>query len=311
MHVNLQVLVAAVPLEEAVEEAREVWRSLAEVEGPAEPAEAAADAHPAVVSGFGTALEPAGPAGRGSRGTSPPAEPAEPGKPAAAAEPAATAEEAAPTATDEGGTVPAALPAQPAARAEADQAAGEATAAAPQAGGSRASMPQAAEPMQEGATAVGEEGFVPAVQQEGAVEPGAALPAEAPLPATAGMPVEQRKAAALPQPAAAEAARPALQSVPGGSIPAEEEQHPFKLAPIPAGPAEAAVPAEAAAPEAPATPAAAASGLPAAPAFPPALNSSAARPGAVTVQRLGGSATEGSPKAGKGHSFLGRLLHTA
>ncbi|PRW60212.1 Glycerophosphodiester phosphodiesterase gde1 [Chlorella sorokiniana] len=37
----------------------------------------------------------------------------------------------------------------------------------------------------------------------------------------------------------------------------------------------------------------------------------ASRPGAVTVERVGGEAGEESPRTGKGHSFLGRLLHTS
>lgn len=237
---------AAVPLEGAVEELREVWRSLAEVEGE----------------------EGEGGEEGASGGTAPAA--------AAAALPGMRERAA------EGG--PAAVPA------EAEQ------------GGAAALQPEPAGPAAPEAISEVPPPAVPAAQLlPSSGEPagsGGVMPPAAPI----GV------AAATPAPAEEEPVPlPAMQPALGGSIPTEEEPHPFKPA---AGEAAAVAPAESpvagAAPKAPATPAA--GSLPPAPVFAPSATSTLGRPGAVTVERISAPPQEGSPKAGS-KSLLGRLLH--
>lgn len=296
---NLQVLVAAAPLDGAVQAAREVWRSLAELEGPAEPA------------------GPAVPAGA--------AEPAEPAEAAEAAQPVARAPAAAAEAPVEGSTIGAAT--VPPAEVEGTAKAGQVE--TPSAGQPRETAPAVPEAAVQG-EAEAEAGAAPAAptmpsgslvagqaagREEAATSVPAGAAAETLSPTVGGMPHEQQQlpetavhaaeAAPLPEEVDVEA-EPAVLSVPGGSNPAEEEPHPFKPAIRSSGAAEAP-----AAPEAPPTPAAAAGGLAPAPAFTPAAAGGlASRRVAVTVERLGGPSAEGSPRAGKQHSFLGRLLHT-
>lgn len=290
---NLQMLVAALPLDGAVYALREVWHSLAEVEDRAEPAGPAGSAELAGMGVGAVAEEEAAAVQAPVKGSSidapaaPPAEaegPAEAGQLEAAAEQSRATKPAVPEAAVPEAAMP---PEQGAAVADAG-----AVAAAP-------TMP--AEPPVAGQAAAHEEAAA-------AAEPMGVAAAETLLRAIGGMPHEQQTPETVGHEAEAAhlAAEPAMLSVPGGSIPAEEEPHPFKPTASTAGPAQAP-----AAPKAPSTPAAAASGLPPAPAFTSsAAGGMAGQRMAVTVERLGGPPDEGGPRAGKEHSFLGRLLYT-
>jgi hypothetical protein len=286
---RLEDQLAAVPLTDAVGALRQAWRSLAEPERAAERAVHAAPAEPAGV--VGTA-EHAAPPGTAEEGAAVEAMPAE----------IATAPLAPPAGLEGPGAT---APLEAAAATPA-----ESKAAVPEGAVMRDTAEDEVEERTQAAAVPPQPAGLPIVELQAAAAEPVTAAAGAALPSVGGLAAEPRQAAALPEAGAVGGkteATPAMQSVPGGSIPAEEEPHPYKQPPSRAGAALAG-----AAPEAPSTPAAAASGgLLAAPAYSPSAGGLASRPGAVTVERVGGEAGEESPRTGKGHSFLGRLLHTS